>query len=103
MYVKSRSHGNKRAYFYGCTSFHLRGASVCTNSLEAPMPRSDEAVLGAIRSDVMNPDVIAATLRKALARLKPAGEAAQSRRQELERHLATVTGELQRLTVIWPR
>ena len=98
MYVKSRSHGKKRAYFYGCTSFHLRGTSVCTNSLEVPMPRSDEAVLGAIRGDVMNPDVIAATLRKALARLKPAGEAAQSRRQELERQLATVTRELERFT-----
>jgi hypothetical protein len=61
------------------------------------MPRSDEAVLGSIRGDVMNPDVIAATLRKALSRLKPAGEAALSRRQELERQLATVTRELERL------
>ena len=24
IYVKSRSHGKRRAYFYGCTSFHLR-------------------------------------------------------------------------------
>jgi site-specific DNA recombinase len=37
MYVKSRSHGRKRAYFYGCTSFHLRGSAVCTNSVEVPM------------------------------------------------------------------
>lgn len=52
MYVKFRSHGKKQAYFYGCTSFHLRGTAVCTNSLEVPMPRSDEAVIDAIRGDV---------------------------------------------------
>ena len=71
MYVKSRSHGKRRAYFYGCTSFHLRGSSVCANSLEVPMERSDLAVLASIERDVLQPDVIAATLRKALERLKP--------------------------------
>ena len=39
MYVKSRSHGKRRVNFYGCTSFHLRGSSVCTNSVEVRMDR----------------------------------------------------------------
>ena len=98
MYVKSRSHGKKRAFFYGCSSYHYRGSSVCANSLEVPMGRSDEAVLGAIRGDVMNADVISATLRKALARLKPAANRAQARRLDLDRQLATVNRELERLT-----
>ena len=65
MYVKSRSHIKKRAYFYGCTSFHLRGSSVCANSLEVPMPASDVAVLSAIEQDVLRPEVVTSTLRKA--------------------------------------
>jgi DNA invertase Pin-like site-specific DNA recombinase len=98
MYVKSRSHGRKRAFFYGCTSFHLRGSAVCSNSVEVPMDRSDAAVLEAIQNDVMNPDVIAATLRKALARLRPTAKAAQARRVEMERQLGEVNKQIERLT-----
>lgn len=46
----------------------------------------------------MNPDVIAATLRKALVRLKPASDAAYARRADLERQLAGVDRELDHLT-----
>jgi hypothetical protein len=98
MYVKSRSHGKKRAYFYGCTSFHLRGSTVCPNSLEVPMPTSDVAVLDAIESDILRPEIISATLRKTVAKLKPSTEATQARRADLEKRLADVTRELERLT-----
>ena len=98
IYVKSRSHGKRRAYFYGCTSFHLRGSSVCSNSLEVPMDRSDLAVLASIERDVLQPDVIAATLRKTLERLKPQAAAAQGARQEVEKRLQTVERDLERLT-----
>ena len=43
--VRSRSHGGRRAFFYGCTSYHHRGRTVCTNTLEMPMLAADEAVL----------------------------------------------------------
>ncbi len=46
------------------------------------MGRSDEAVIGAIQANLMNADVIAATLRKALARFKPAASRAEARRLE---------------------
>ena len=98
MYVKSRDHGKRRAYFYGCTSFHLRGSTVCTNSLEVPMERSDLAVLASIERDILQPDVITATLRKALERLKPQAAAAQDARQGIEKRLATVERDLERLT-----
>ena len=88
----------RRAYFYACTSFHLRGSSVCANSLEVPMERSDLAVLASIERDVLQPDVIAATLRKALERLKPQAAAAQEARQEVEKRLQTVERDLERLT-----
>jgi hypothetical protein len=60
------------------------------------MDRSDKAVLEAIQNDVMNPDVIAATLRKALARLKPTAKAAEARRIEMERQLAGVNQQIER-------
>jgi DNA invertase Pin-like site-specific DNA recombinase len=96
MYVKSRSHGKKRMYLYGCTSFHLRGASVCTNSLEVRMDRSDLAVLDAIEQDVLQPDIVVTTIRKALERLKPHTEAAQGTRDGLDKRLTTVERELSR-------
>ena len=98
MYVKSRSHGKKRAFFYGCTSFHLRGSAVCSNSLEVPMPASDLAVLSAIEADILRPEIITKALRKAVDRLKPMGAAAQAKRGELEKRLLAVNRELERLT-----
>jgi hypothetical protein len=64
MYVKSRSHGKKRLFLYGCRSFHVRGAAVCTNSLEVRMDRSDLAVLDAIEQDVLQPDIITVAVGK---------------------------------------
>jgi hypothetical protein len=97
VYVKSRSHGKKRVYLYGCTSFHLRGAGVCPNSLEIRMDRSDVAVLEAIERDVLQPEIVAASVRKAVERLKPHTEAAQSARGGLEKRLALIERELSRL------
>jgi site-specific DNA recombinase len=99
MYVKSRQHGKKRACFYGCTSFHLRGSSVCSNSLEVPMPASDLAVLKAIETDILQPEVITATLRKTLERLKPAAATARARRELVDGQITEVKGQLDRLMV----
>ena len=62
------------------------------------MDRSDLAVLASIERDVLQPDVIAATLRKTLERLKPQAAAAQGARQEVEKRLQTVERDLERLT-----
>jgi site-specific DNA recombinase len=98
MYVKSRQHGKRRVQFYGCTSFHLLGSSVCSNSLEVPMDRSDVAVLTSIERDILQPDIIAVTLRKAMERLKPQAAAAQEARHGIEKRLAIVERDLERLT-----
>jgi hypothetical protein len=97
MYVKSRSHGKKRLFLYGCRSFHVRGAAVCTNSLEVRMDRSDLAVLDAIEQDVLQPDIITVSVRKALERLKPHTDAARGNRDGLEKRLTVVERELGRL------
>lgn len=100
LYVKSRGHGNKRAYFYGCRSFHCSGSSVCANSLEVPLERSETAVLAAIERDVLRPDVVATALRKALLRLQAIAATSDpgSRRAAIEKRQAVVHRDLDRLT-----
>jgi Recombinase zinc beta ribbon domain len=46
LHVRSRSHGKRRAFFYACSNYHLRGRSVCTNRLDVPMKTTDDAVTG---------------------------------------------------------
>lgn len=104
LYVKSRSHGRQRAYFYGCTSFHLRGRTVCSNSVELPMGRSDEAVLEAIERDVLRPDVIAEALRKAKARLLALSSTSEATadRARLSKRLAVVDRDLEPVKMSGP-
>ncbi len=66
LYVKSRSHGTRRAYFYGCSSFHRRGSTVCPNGRELPMTQTDEAVLSAVLEDFLDPKLIEAVVARAL-------------------------------------
>jgi hypothetical protein len=58
----SRAHGGQRAYFYGCLSFHKRGAAVCQNNSIVRIERVDEAVLETIGGEVLSPAVVAAVV-----------------------------------------
>ena len=62
------------------------------------MPASDTAVPTAIEADILRPEVITTTLRKAIAKLRPSAEAAQARRTDLQKRLPGVTREPDRLT-----
>ena len=99
LYVKSRSHGKRRQYFYGCTSFHLRGSSVCANSVEVPIERSDDAVLSAIERDALQPQVVGEAIRKAMKRLTPqVAVSATADREAAGKQLAGIERDLERLT-----
>lgn len=41
-------------------SFHKEGGKIWANSMEVPLPASDTAVLTAIESDILRPEVITA-------------------------------------------
>jgi len=58
LHVRSRSHGQRRAYFYACTSYHQRGPSVCANGTEGRMDVIDRAVLQTIAGDLLTPAAI---------------------------------------------
>ena len=63
------------------------------------MERSDRAVLESIDANILQaPDVIAATIRKALDRIRPDADAAGAHRIQHEHRLAVVERDLERLT-----
>jgi hypothetical protein len=102
LYVKTRGHGTghkrRRVAFYGCTSFHTKGSAVCTNSLEVPMDRADEAVLATFERDVLQPAIVARALELAIERLKRTATSDHGRRPALETRIATLTKELDQIT-----
>jgi hypothetical protein len=99
LYVKTRkATGKDRAYFYGCTSFHLRGSSVCSNGLELPMEVADRAVLDAFERDILRPDVVEAAVTRAMNRLLPSATAAKAASMRLQAELQGLEAELSRLT-----
>jgi DNA invertase Pin-like site-specific DNA recombinase len=84
MIVKSRAHGRKRAFRYGCSSYHLRGCAICRNRLDWPMEEVDAMAFDMIEEDVLNPRVIDTALNHALRRIEEAGSLSGERRPELE-------------------
>jgi hypothetical protein len=64
------------------------------------MERSDNAVLQAIERDILQPDVVTTSLRKALARLQrlAASTDPDSQRVSLEKRLSVIQRDSDRLT-----
>jgi Recombinase zinc beta ribbon domain len=96
LYVRSRSHGKRRAFFYGCTSFHRKGRAVCKNGHEVPMEPFNAAVLGALENYVLSPKIVEAVVVRAIELLeqgtpKKSGEA-------VGRDLAGIEAEIRRLS-----
>src|SRR6185436_5194461 len=63
--------GRTRAFFYGCTTYHKKGTSICGNSLQLPLERVDDAVLSAIGGDTLRPAVVMAVIDGVLEQLQP--------------------------------
>jgi len=97
IYVKTRDHGRRRAAFYGCTSYHLRGRSVCSNGIEVPMETANRIILDNF-ADLLQPAVIDAAIERTLRRTALAPQEAARRRQTIEARLAAVEAEIARYT-----
>lgn len=50
IHVRSRSHGSKRAYHYGCSAYHERGTKVCANGAIVAMPDTNAAIINELES-----------------------------------------------------
>jgi len=95
-YPLSRSHGNQRAFFYGCSANHKRGQAVCGNGFVMRKERIDDAVLRAMAGDVLRPAVVNAVLEGVFDALRPGALGATITRQRAE--LAMIELEIVRLT-----
>jgi len=96
--ARSRSHGQSRRYFYGCTVFERKGPSVCSNALALPLATADEALLEALEEELLDPLVIKRTIEKAMAELERGDDGSSPRADALGRELATIEAQLGRLT-----
>ncbi len=97
LHVRSRSHGRRRAFFYGCTAHHHRGSRVCRNSLELPMLATDEALLTTFEAQLLHPEVVQQAVREAVAHLVATTVPAPGRLESLRAEVARVTAQLGRL------
>jgi DNA invertase Pin-like site-specific DNA recombinase len=93
--VKSRSHGQRRAFFYGCGGYHNRGRTVCSNYTEIPMEDGNGIVVEALLDEVLDPSMLEDSANEAVRLLQ--GEGAEDRTATVERELATVEQECSRL------
>lgn len=94
-YPLSRSHGRRRAFFYGCSAHHKRGATVCRNNLVMGKERIDAAVLTAIGGDVLRPAVVQAVVDGVFEALAP--DATAPALEQARAALASVEAETARL------
>jgi len=98
LHVRSRSHGRRRAFFYGCTAHHHRGSRVCRNGLELPMVETDEALLTTLEAQLLHPEVVQRAVREAVAHLSAAPAQPPARIEAARAELVGVTAQLKRLT-----
>jgi site-specific DNA recombinase len=98
LHVRSRSHGRRRAFFYGCTAHHHRGPSVCRNDVELPMVETDEALLTTVEAQLLHPEVVHQAIREAVAHLSAAADTPPAHAAAMREELSHVTAKLDRLT-----
>jgi site-specific DNA recombinase len=94
--ARSRSHGQHRVVFYGCSAYHRRGRSICENSLTVPMHIADDAVISALESGLLHPRVLKGAVQRAVERLC-GNKKADSAAAGVRRDLAAVERELSNL------
>lgn len=94
IYVRSRSHGSRRAFHYACQRHYMGGG--CGERLLIPLEDLDRAVLGAIERDVMQPAIITKAVERALQQLQRDREEAPDRREDLVKEMGGIEVELAR-------
>ena len=95
--VSSRKHGTRRAFYYVCTAHHTRGRSVCPNGHDVPMVGANEALLEAVREQILSPEVVTAAVARAAERIAALADNPPDT-GEIRGQLADLDRELSHLT-----
>ncbi|MBZ5560594.1 MAG: recombinase family protein [Acidobacteriia bacterium] len=82
--ARSRGNGTDRAHFYGCSGYHERGRTVCTNNADVPMADADAVVIEALLDDVLDEPLLLEAVDEALRALQGADVAGQLEAIEAE-------------------
>ena len=81
--------------FYGCSAYHRKGRTVCSNGLTLPADVLEGAVLGAVEEVLLAPGVVEAAIDRAIARI--ASDTSEDRLTALTQEIDRVQAELTRL------
>ena len=88
MIVRSGQHGRHgRQSCFVCASYDQRGRSVCPNGLRLPVEAADAAVLGALKTYVLDPAIVDGAIADAVRQLTPSEQDLQQRRAALQAEL----------------
>ena len=93
--ARSRSHGTGRKHYYGCSGYHDRGRTVCTNQADVPMGDADDIVIEALLDDILDPSMVRDAVDVALEILQR--DDSPDRLARLDADLQTLNQERARL------
>ncbi|MEO6554681.1 MAG: recombinase zinc beta ribbon domain-containing protein, partial [Nitrospiraceae bacterium] len=97
LFIKSRSHGTRRAFPYACTTHYQRGPESCSEPMLLPMELLDHAILETLEQDVLQPSILVKGIAKALRQLQTYDDDPETRREALKKDLSHIEIELSRL------
>lgn len=105
--VISRSHGRRRAFFYGCLANHKKGTRACPNALVLPVQVVDDAVLRALGGDLLRPALVDALIDGVCEAMQPAVaeadvQALRADLQGVERKIANLTAAIENGAAVAP-
>jgi len=83
--------------YYVCFYYHARGKTICPNNLPLRMEHADDAVLNLLRDDILDPEVIARGIEKAIGAYQERSGDPIVQRTTVEGELRKVEGEIERL------
>ena len=89
---------SRRVFYYGCSSYHLRGRTVCTNNINLPKEAADQAVLSVLDADLLRPEVVEGAIRRASELWAARGGVLEAQRVALRADLLRVETEIAHLT-----
>jgi hypothetical protein len=98
VFVRSRSHGSQRKFFYCCHVHRFRGPEACPQHLTLPIEDVDQAVLQAIEQHVLNSRVVAKALEYAIQEIRESQQDPADRKEQLLKELRATETELARFT-----
>jgi DNA invertase Pin-like site-specific DNA recombinase len=96
--IRRRSKRGHARTYYVCMFRHMRGATACATGLTIEMERANSAVLNTLLNDVLTPELVELTIKKALERYATAPNDIERERKALDKEVLKVGKEVTRLT-----